>query len=379
MGPIAAVWARELRARGHDVSVVTAQPHYPAELFRQRAGPLREVREGVPVLRLPLLIGHRTAARRIAEEATYAASVGAALPFLAPVDAAVVVSPSFLALGPILVDARLRGTPWILWLQDILPDAAVATGLMGTSRSMRLASALERAAYRAADRIVVISESHRRNLLAKGVPGDKVTLVRNPATHSAETPREAGGLPARVLYMGNSGYSQGLAEHVRALCGSSLDSAEVRLTIVGHGELMAAVRAEAREPLVEVLGHVSAERLDRELSRAALGLVTQRPGIAEFNLPSRLMNFLIRGIPVLASVAPDSELARVVRDSGAGWVVDNARLDAFPQALSAALSDRAELERRGAAARAFAREQFSAEGFAERFEAVVEAARADRL
>ena len=43
-------------------------------------------------------------------------------------DVAVAVSPSFLGLFPVLASARLRRFPWILWLEDILPDAAAATG-----------------------------------------------------------------------------------------------------------------------------------------------------------------------------------------------------------------------------------------------------------
>ena len=76
MGPIAARWAEAMCARGHQVEVVTAHPHYPGALWGRRARPYRETRNGIPVLRLPLVIGHRTTAERITEEATYAAGGG---------------------------------------------------------------------------------------------------------------------------------------------------------------------------------------------------------------------------------------------------------------------------------------------------------------
>src|SRR5206468_9146160 len=78
MGPIAARWAEAMCARGHQVEVVTAHPHYPSALWGRRARPYREVRNGIPVLRLPLVIGHRTTAQRITEEATYAAAAAVA-------------------------------------------------------------------------------------------------------------------------------------------------------------------------------------------------------------------------------------------------------------------------------------------------------------
>ena len=55
MGPIAALWAREMTARGHEVEVVTGFPHYPPGPFRQQFRPYREELDGVRVLRLPLL------------------------------------------------------------------------------------------------------------------------------------------------------------------------------------------------------------------------------------------------------------------------------------------------------------------------------------
>src|SRR4051794_13239044 len=125
----------------------------------RRARPLPEMRNGIPVLRLPLVIGHRTTAQRITEEATYAASAAVAAALPSAPDAAVAVSPSFLGLFPALASARLRGFPWILWLEDILPDAAATTGLMREGHALRTAQHLERFVYRSADRIVVISNA----------------------------------------------------------------------------------------------------------------------------------------------------------------------------------------------------------------------------
>ena len=87
------------------------------------------------------MIGHRTTAARITEEATYAASAAVAAALPGTPDAAVAVSPSFLGLFPVLSSARLRTFPWILWLEDILPDAAATTGLMREGLALRTAAA----------------------------------------------------------------------------------------------------------------------------------------------------------------------------------------------------------------------------------------------
>ena len=215
MGPIATLWARHMTERGHDVSVVTAYPHYPRAFWGQRLRPRREIRGGVHVLRLPLWIGHESATARIREEATYATSVTGALTILPSPDVYVVVSPSFAALAPLSAVARVRRRPWVLWLQDILPEAALTTGLVRDSSAVRAAARFERLAYRSADRIVVISETFRGNLLDKGVPDPKIAVIYNPA-FAGSPPRSPTHDAPTILAMGNIGLSQALAEHVRA-------------------------------------------------------------------------------------------------------------------------------------------------------------------
>jgi colanic acid biosynthesis glycosyl transferase WcaI len=306
------------------------------------------------------------------EEATYAAAAAAAAALPSAPDAAVAVSPSFLGLFPVLASARLRRFPWILWLEDILPDAAATTGLLREGRALRTAQHLERFVYRSADRIVVISNAFRENLLAKGVPPWKVTHIYNPYTRGLGERRAGhnGSGPARILYMGNMGFSQNLPALVQAFeCSSALGD-EVRLILAGTGELGRAVAAEVRSDRVEMPG-LLLEELERELERATIGLVPQRPDVDEFNLPSKLMNLMSRGVPVLASVNPRSEVARIVHESGAGWVVDAADPESFPSALRGILADQAELERRGEAGLEFARRNFSPEVVATRFEDVL--------
>lgn len=369
MGPMAARWAEAMCARGHRVEVVTAHPHYPGPLWGRRLRPYRETRNGIPVLRLPLVIGHRTTAARIVEEATYAASAAVAAALRSAPDAAVAVSPSFLGLFPVLASARLRRFPWVLWLEDILPDAAATTGLIREGLALRTAEHLERFIYRSADRIVVISDAFRKNLLGKGVPPWKVTHIYNPYSRGLGERRagQNGLVPARILYMGNMGHSQNLPALVRAFEASSALGDEARLILAGTGELALDVAAEIRSTRVQMPGLLLGE-LEEEIQRATIGLVPQRPDTDEFNLPSKLMNLMSRGVPVLASVNPQSEIARIVRESGAGWVVDAADPEAFPRALRSILADQAELERRGTAGLKFARRNFSPEAVATRFE-----------
>jgi colanic acid biosynthesis glycosyl transferase WcaI len=372
MGPIATIWATTMRDRGHVVEVVTAHPHYPGPLWGHRVRPYREVRDGVAVTRLPLWIGHATTKKRIREELTYMAAAALVTPTLPTPDVIVAVSPAFLALVPTMMNVRARRIPWVLWLQDIFPDAAMTTGLVRNRVALRAARWLEALAYRAADRIVVISETFEENLRRKGVPAGKLTLIYNPATRGFGATNWGNRTdPPRILYMGNMGFSQGLVELVRAFQDPAVANAQFRLVITGAGELEGSVRDAIRSDRIEFLGLISPTRLDSELSSAVIGLVTQRPDIVEFNVPSKLMTLMARGIPVLASVRRGSEVERIVTTSGGGWVSDAASPSAAAQLAAQVVRDPDDLRRRGAAALAFARKHFGRNTLAEGFEVVL--------
>ncbi len=69
------------------------------------------------------------------------------------------------------------------------------------------------------------------------------------------------------------------------------------------------------------------DRLETELRTATMALVSQSYEGTEFNLPSKLMNFMAYGLPIVAAVNPGGEVARLVKDAGAGWVADSSDPD----------------------------------------------------
>jgi glycosyltransferase involved in cell wall biosynthesis len=118
--------------------------------------------------------------------------------------------------------------------------------------------------------------------------------------------------------------------------------------------------------------HSHSPQLSTYIERAAIAVVTQRPCDHDFNVPSKLMNFVGAGIPVLASVDANSEVARILTESGGGWLTDSSQVEEqFAPALLEALTSVVERERRGAAALEFARRNFDAAQIAERFEDVL--------
>lgn len=374
IGPVNTVWAHGLRDRGHQVEVIAAHPHYPEPLWGTHRLPYRETRDGIDILRLPMWVGRGSTFQRYRQELSFTAALAIAAPFIRRPDVLVSTSPMLSALLPAIMNVRARKLPWVLWLHDLLPDGAAATGLVDEQGIVvSLARRLERAAYRTADRIIVLSRSFSDNLLAKGVDPQKIELIYDPATreprNSGERLDDNGTL--RILSMGNIGHSQGLAPVIEKFEASGELTADASLVVTGTGVAADEARARIRSDRVQMLGLVDDAQLEQELSQADVGLVTQRYEGPEFNIPSKLMNFMAYGLPIVAAVDAGGEVARIIDQAEAGWVVDSRDLDSLPRLIARLRSEREELRQRSANARRYAALHFTRDRFAARFEEVL--------
>jgi colanic acid biosynthesis glycosyl transferase WcaI len=271
------------------------------------------------------------------------------------------------------MNVRTRRIPWVLWLHDLLPEGATATGLLDNGGpALSLARRLERAAYQTADRIVVLSTSFTDNLVAKGVAREKIELIYDPATRvptSRVGAKRHEGL--QILSMGNIGHSQGLTSLVKAFESLPESTEGARLVITGTGVAADEARAEIVDDRVRMLGMVEDAELEAQLSEADVAFVSQQYDGSEFNIPSKLMNFMAYGLPIIAAVNPGGEVARIVREAKAGWVIDSSDPAAFPREVARLSNSHEEVKERAEAARRYADQNFTQRGFAARFDEVL--------
>ena len=84
---------------------------------------------------------------------------------------------------------KLKKVPFVYNLQDIFPDSLVGTGLAKKDGLLwKIGRRIENFTYRNADKIIVISQDFKRNIMAKGVPEEKIEVVYNWVDENAITP-----------------------------------------------------------------------------------------------------------------------------------------------------------------------------------------------
>lgn len=75
---------------------------------------------------------------------------------------------------------KFKHKPFVYNLQDIFPDSLVGTGLAKKGGLLwKIGRVIETFTYRNADKIIVISEDFKSNIMAKGVPEEKIVVVYN--------------------------------------------------------------------------------------------------------------------------------------------------------------------------------------------------------
>lgn len=363
MSRIAAEWV----ARGHQVDVITSVPWYRNHKVEPGwRGRLmhREKTSWGSITRLHPMAGADksnllTRAIGFVGFSAHALVQGLWQTRRARPDLVVAMSPP-LTLGLVgTVVAKAARRPMVFNIQDVFPDAVVATGAVTNRYLIAAARYLERLSYRLSDTVTVLSEDLAVNLRAK-VPahraGDIVvipnfvdTATISPADRMTSYRREHGiGDEPVVMYAGNIGYSQSL-EMVLA---AARACPEATFVLNGEGAARAGLmRAASGLSNVRFVDPLPMERLSELLASADVHLVPLRTGLGAVSVPSKLYSILAAGRPVLAAIDADTEIPRILAASGAGVVVPPDHEEAFVAALQAMLADPVARTEMGAAAR----------------------------
>jgi glycosyltransferase involved in cell wall biosynthesis len=364
-----------------DVTAVVGKPNYAMEDARVE----QPVRNGVRIERLPhLSLPKANKAGRLANLLSFTNQVRrwGRRPQAAADVLVCETDPFFLPIVTRRI-ARRSGAKLVFYLQDIYPDVAVAVGVIREGRVARAIRKRLRAAYTAADRIVVLDEDMRNRLTDWGIDPGKICIVPNWVDCDVVRPiKLENGFRRReqiddrfvVMHSGNMGMTQRLDVLVEAFCRDEIPKRAL-LALVGGGA--------KREPLethcvgqgnVRFWDYQPMERLGESLSAADLHVISMDERITGCIAPSKLYGILGSGTPILAIVPEGSAVWKFVQEHGLGWTVVPGDTEGIARAVSEASQLGAErLAEMGQRGRALAEQQFERTRCCDRFEAVLEA------
>lgn len=237
---------------------------------------------------------------------------------------------------------RFNHIPFVYNLQDIFPDSLVGTGLAKKGGLLwKIGRVIENFTYRNADKIIVISEDFKRNIMAKGVPEEKIEVIYNWVDENAIVPVkeedndlfEEFGISRdkfRVVYAGNLGNAQNIeiiVEAARRLKGN----AQIEFVIFGKGGLENDIKQTKEKEHLDNLKILPLQPYDRVAKVYGLGhvcIVACKPGLGGAAMPSKTWSIMSSGRAVLANF-DEGELKEILEKNHCGAFTKAGDLEGF--------------------------------------------------
>lgn len=383
-------WVR----RGHNVTVLTGIPNYPAgQVFEAyQKNPERFVTyEGARVVRVPMLPRGTGAARLFLNYMSFV--VGACLwgPWKlrgVAIDLIFVFEPSPVTVGlPAVLLGWIKQAPVVFWALDLWPETLAAMGVVRSPRVLGWVGRMVRFIY---DRCTLVLGQSNGFLESIAKYCSDKRKIRYFPSWAEDVYSEANAIPApevavredafNVVFAGNIGEAQDMP--------AVLDAAErlknhegIRWLIVGDGRKSDWVRDEVmRRGLADkflLLGRFPVERMPSFYAHADALLVSlKKDPVFSMTIPGKVQSYLMAGIPLIGML--DGEGSAVIRNANAGLTCsagDAAGLAAAVQTM-AALS-REERRQLGANGRAFAQREFGRKLLMDRLDGLLQEAVTD--
>jgi glycosyltransferase involved in cell wall biosynthesis len=385
--------AKEWARVGHSVTVLTCAPNVPAGVvYEGYENKLvqEEWIDGIRTVRVwTYLAANRGRGRRGLNYLSYLAAAGAAGPLLRPrADVVIATSPQFFAGWAGWPVARAHGAPFVLEIRDIWPDSITAVGALREGRVVRALGKLEKALYDGADHIVAVGEGYRMNMVRKGVPPSKISVVTNGVDADLFTPRPPDAqLRARlgfgpetfvVTFAGTIGMASGLEVALGAAARLRAQGrADIAFLLIGDGAVRAGLEQRAgAEGLDNVVftGLVPRPALPRYLASSDACLVHfRKDDLFGTILPSKFFEDAAMERPILLGFEGD---AKAMLEEAACGIAFEPSNDAELAAAAVRLADDPdERARMGAAGRRYVLERFDRRALAHDYLDILERVR----
>ncbi|MEZ2744901.1 glycosyltransferase family 4 protein [Halopseudomonas bauzanensis] len=357
--------------QGHEVEVVTTFPNYPTgRVFPGYKRMFKQVEEidGVRVVRLWSHISHSKS--KISRAASYLSFT-----FMAFMYALFAKKPDVLyayhpqsTTGLLAVALKkLRGVPFVTDVQDLWPDALIATGLKRRGFAIRLIDNLCRVVYAQAAKVVVLSEGFKKALMDRGVPEGKINVIYNWCPEEARIAEIVvsssyyinENKPAKLVYAGNIGAAQALKALIDAV--GSFPPTTLVFDVYGNGvekaELESYVYKVGYDNIV-FKGYVPSSEIFSVLADADILAVHLRDEhLFKITIPSKTQSSMAVGKPILMAVG--GEANEIVERSESGITAEPSSVLAIKAALSKFVNDKSRWKMMGKNSRQFYDNNFS--------------------
>jgi glycosyltransferase involved in cell wall biosynthesis len=326
--------ARQWVKDGGSLDVITAVPNFPEGVIYPgyENHYSEENVEGIEVARVPTYIAeNKGTLKRILSYVSFMISaVWYSRKIKRRVDIVVASSPQLFSAVAGYIISRMRRAPFVLEVRDLWPASIVAVGAIRRNWIIRLCESLESFLYNKADHIVVVTNSFKRIITAKGIDENEITVLKNGADldslslpldrETLEAIRERYELKKKFVasYIGTIGMAHGVEILLQAA--QQCVDPDVVFMVIGTGAERESIAA--RQAKLGLKNFRLIEKQPKKMVPYFLGVsdvcVVHLRDVPLFRtvLPSKIFEAMATRTPIALGIR--GEAREIVEEAGAG-------------------------------------------------------------
>ena len=254
-------------------------------------------------------------------------------------------SPQFFTAVSAWALSAVRFKPFIFELRDIWPASITAVGAMKDSIAIRMLEKLEVFLYKRADSIISVTNAFKRELIERGVDGEKIDVVLNgvdlakyqPVSEKDNELSNKYNLQGKFVagYIGTHGMAHGL-ETIVNVAEQLKENDNIRILFAGGGAARKKVVdlvAQKKLSNVVLIDRQPKEMMPKIWSLCDVSLVPLvKNDLFRTVIPSKIFECMGMGIPTIMSI-PEGEATQIIIETGSGLVVESENIKQIKHAI----------------------------------------------
>lgn len=337
---------------GAEVTVITCVPNFPqGQVYKGYRNKLyqSEIIDGIRVIRVwSYITVNEGFLKRTLDYISFSVSsffVG----LFQRTDIIIATSPQFFTALSGRTLAFWKRKPWIMEVRDLWPESIKTVGAMEDNPVIRFFEWEEKRCYQSALKIIVVTDSFKRKLKEKGIPIQKIEVIKNGVDITKFKPTEKDRALLKVLnlegrkiigYIGTHGMAHRLDFILQ--CAAQMDGKNnCHFLLIGTGaekNNLLKLKEQLNLKNVTMLDPVPKHEVKRYISILDIALINLRKSdLFTTVIPSKIFENAGMRIPILMGV--NGEARQIVESYHAGVCFEPESEEDFNKKLHLLLSD----------------------------------------
>ena len=334
---------REWVKKGAEVTVITCVPNFPkGKVYSgyKNKWKQEETIDGIRVIRVwSFITANEGFVRRILDYISF--SITSFLVGLwVKTDVIVATSPQFFTAISGRWLSFFKRKPWVFEVRDLWPESIIAVGAMKRNRIIRFFEWIEKRLYKNATRIVVVTDTFKEKIIARGISEAKITVHKNGANLEIYQSQPKNTALLRQLnledkvvfaYIGTHGMAHGLDFILKSIATVHIQRPDFHFLFIGDGaerDHLIALNQKLALKNTTFIPSVPKNEVTEYLSIIDFALVNLRKSDTfKTVIPSKIFEAAAMNKPILLGL--EGETQGMIESFGAGLCFEPENKDDF--------------------------------------------------